>query len=82
MVDDHLRTTIKGAFAAGGCAELAEALGLPHALDEEAGVSGRIAGSNCLRDDTVMRRTRFRYATAFGLRFTAVGYGTRSSRLA
>ena len=82
LVDDHLRTTTEGTFAAGGCAELPDCLGLPAALDVEAGVSGRIAGSNCAGDVAVMRRTRFRHAAAFGLRFAAVGLGARSCSLA
>lgn len=80
VVDEHLRTSSGHAFAAGGCAEIKSAAGIPDVLDDRAGISGRVAGANCTGDGVAMAAPPSSQTTAFGLRVTRAGLGQRESR--
>ena len=73
LVDGFLRTTAEGTLAAGGCAEIRNRSGVSTVLDEEPGMSGRVAGSNCVGGKTAVGKSRFLRARAFGLRFATTG---------
>ncbi len=73
LVDQLLVATSPGLLAAGGCAELSSEPGGALALDEVAGMSGRVAGAN-----SAGRRMQVDFmvpheVTAFGLRWTRSG---------
>lgn len=80
LVDRFLKTSAESAYAAGGCAELESSIPPPATLEREAGLSGRIAGSNCMGAKHAVGMVRFNELVAFGLGWTRVGMGPVSAR--
>ena len=79
LVDGFLRTSAEGVLAAGGCAELECRPGVSVPLDGDAGMSGRIAGSNSVGRNIPARGAQIIRVVAFGLRFTSAWFGSTAS---
>lgn len=80
LVDRLMKTSAESTYAAGGCAELEGAIPPRATLEREAGLSGRIAGSNCMGTKHAIGLVRFNELYVFGLRWTRVGMGPVSAR--
>ena len=81
LVDGLLQTTARGTLAAGGCAEMQNGFGVTAVLDEDPGMSGRIAGANCTGGKIAARNVSFLRARAFGLKFATEGIGQMALNL-
>jgi hypothetical protein len=79
-VDEAMRTSGSGVFAAGGCAELRDSTASYRTLEEDARLSGRLAGSNCVGARYALDGAPHEDIHAFGLRWTRVGIGPAASR--
>jgi len=74
-VDRYLMTSTEGTFAAGGCAEFSSLQGFPSTLENEPGMSGRVAGANAAGRHLAFEGASPREFRLFGLRWTAAGAG-------
>jgi NADPH-dependent 2,4-dienoyl-CoA reductase/sulfur reductase-like enzyme len=72
-VDRYLMTSSAGAFAAGGCAEYPRHSGFASTLEDETGMSGRVAGANAAGRHVAFDQTNERETCAFGLRWASAG---------
>jgi NADPH-dependent 2,4-dienoyl-CoA reductase/sulfur reductase-like enzyme len=75
-----LRSDPPTTLAAGGCAQLTTGIPPNAVLDQEAGVSGRIAGANSTGADFKLPPYRVRTCLAFGLTWTRFGAAPGSAR--
>jgi NAD(P)H-nitrite reductase large subunit len=78
LVDEHLRTSIPGIYAAGDCAQIYDRWSGQYRLDSlwpTAIESGRMAGLNMARPDAppYVKRVSFNAALLFGVHMTAMG---------
>ncbi len=71
-VDRRLRTSSPGIFAAGGCAEICAGDHYSVTLEDEPGMSGRVAGANSVGHSLSMGSVSGYEISAFGLRWTRV----------
>jgi NADPH-dependent 2,4-dienoyl-CoA reductase/sulfur reductase-like enzyme len=73
LVDEFLVTSSPGLLAAGGCAEVALGSSLPSSLENEAAMSGRVAGANSAGQRIAADLITSQEVTALGLRWRRVG---------
>ena len=73
-VDHSLRTSSPHVLAAGGCAECFRPGSRPRLLDEEPGISGRVAGANSLGYDLAIDPTTRWEVRAFGVIWSGVEF--------
>ena len=74
LVDRHLTTAAPSVLAAGGCAEL-EGGPLTFTLEEEAAMSGRVAGANAAGGHFGVSPIRVRETCMFGFRWSKSDFG-------
>jgi len=72
-VDRYLMTTAAGTFAAGGCAEFPSPHGTVSTLENDTGMSGRVAGANAAGRHLAFEGANPREFHFFGLRWTLAG---------
>ena len=77
-VDRYLMTSTAGTFAAGGCAEPPSQYGVDSTLENETGMSGRVAGANAAGRHLAFEGTSPREFRVFGLRWAVAGAGASS----
>jgi apoptosis-inducing factor 3 len=74
-VDRYLMTSTIGTFAAGGCAEISCQHGVASTLEDETGMSGRVAGANAAGRHLAFEGGNTREFRFFGLRWAMAGGG-------
>jgi NADPH-dependent 2,4-dienoyl-CoA reductase/sulfur reductase-like enzyme len=72
-VDRYLMTSAARTFAAGGCAELSCEFAHTATLEDETGMSGRVAGANASGEHLAFWSAGSRVIHTFGLRWTRAG---------
>ena len=72
-VDRHLMTSTACTYAAGGCAELSCRRGAGSTLENESGMSGRVAGANAAGRHLTFEGAKSKELRFFGLRWAAAG---------
>jgi hypothetical protein len=75
LVDPTLSSDCKSVYAAGGCAELQTAHGLPRTFENEARKTGRVAGANCTGENISVGMLQMECESFFGLTWSRASIG-------